>query len=283
MSLRESPELTAAQLAAHRANAQHSTGPRTEEGKSRSRLNALRHGRWATGLAWSEESLRALGEDATEFERLREDLLLAEGPSHDPLWELQIEDLARLYWRRRRLERAWEAPAKAALGETGESSLAAVTPQGALLLKQLDSVDRAIDRKTRLLLRLREAEERQERRLDRIGTRQRDPVFGCDEPLDKAECLGTEDEEALDKELARAEAELRALEEETARREAEERPAGVLNESAGKNLESAERSRNVDENKGPGLKTVTSDEPKGRGKGTGDKLQGTGKTVTSGK
>src|SRR5438067_1915523 len=32
------------QLRANRANAQNSTGPRTEEGKQRSRLNGLRHG-----------------------------------------------------------------------------------------------------------------------------------------------------------------------------------------------------------------------------------------------
>jgi hypothetical protein len=36
--------MTAAQLAASRANAQLSTGPRTEEGKRRSSLNAFRHG-----------------------------------------------------------------------------------------------------------------------------------------------------------------------------------------------------------------------------------------------
>ena len=36
--------MTASQLAASRANAQLSTGPRTEEGKRRSSLNAFRHG-----------------------------------------------------------------------------------------------------------------------------------------------------------------------------------------------------------------------------------------------
>ena len=36
--------MTAAQLTANRENAQHSTGPRTQEGRKRSSLNAFRHG-----------------------------------------------------------------------------------------------------------------------------------------------------------------------------------------------------------------------------------------------
>jgi hypothetical protein len=36
--------MTAAQLTANRENAQHSSGPRTQEGKKRSSLNAFRHG-----------------------------------------------------------------------------------------------------------------------------------------------------------------------------------------------------------------------------------------------
>ena len=44
MSLRKSPTLTPAFLAANRRNARKSTGPRTPGGKSRSRLNSLRNG-----------------------------------------------------------------------------------------------------------------------------------------------------------------------------------------------------------------------------------------------
>jgi hypothetical protein len=47
MSLRKSPRLTPALFAAARKNAQHSTGPRTPAGKQNSRLNALKHGRYA--------------------------------------------------------------------------------------------------------------------------------------------------------------------------------------------------------------------------------------------
>ena len=47
MSLRKSPQLTPALLAAARDNAQHSTGPRSAAAKQNSRLNALNSdGRW---------------------------------------------------------------------------------------------------------------------------------------------------------------------------------------------------------------------------------------------
>ena len=47
MSLRRSPRLTPELLAAKRRNAQHSTGPRTAAGKQISKLNGLKHGRYA--------------------------------------------------------------------------------------------------------------------------------------------------------------------------------------------------------------------------------------------
>jgi hypothetical protein len=50
MSLRKLPCLTPASLAARRANALKSTGPRTECGKARVALNALKHGQRAVAL-----------------------------------------------------------------------------------------------------------------------------------------------------------------------------------------------------------------------------------------
>jgi len=44
MSLRKSPRVTPAMLAANRANAKKSTGPRTSAGKARVRLNPLKRG-----------------------------------------------------------------------------------------------------------------------------------------------------------------------------------------------------------------------------------------------
>ncbi len=79
-----------------------STGPRTQAGKARARLNALKR----TFPAGSfKESMIALGEDPEEYSRLYRDLLAAYEPA-DRLWAKQVEDLAQLYWRRARLERA---------------------------------------------------------------------------------------------------------------------------------------------------------------------------------
>ena len=50
---------TPAQLAANRANAQRSTGPRSVEGKSVSRFNALKHGVDAASIALPGEDSAA--------------------------------------------------------------------------------------------------------------------------------------------------------------------------------------------------------------------------------
>ncbi len=49
----------------------------------------------------------ALGEDPAEYDRLYQDLVSAYQPT-DALWAKQVEDLARLYWNRARLDRAKE-------------------------------------------------------------------------------------------------------------------------------------------------------------------------------
>ena len=112
MSLRKSPQLTPALLAAARHNAQHSTGPRSPAAKQNIKLNALKH-----GARVSEENrclaMLALGEDPQEFENLKQELMSA--CPGDALWEKQIEDLAWLYCRRERLERAEEGLRRRAL------------------------------------------------------------------------------------------------------------------------------------------------------------------------
>jgi hypothetical protein len=113
MSLRKSPELTPELLAAARQNAQHSTGPRSAAAKQNSKLNALKHG----GRVRHEnrcQAMLALGEDPEQFQTLIQELMRAFGPG-DALWEKQIEDLAWLYWRRKRLERAQDGLRRRAL------------------------------------------------------------------------------------------------------------------------------------------------------------------------
>jgi hypothetical protein len=113
MSLRKSPQLTPALLAAARQNAQHSTGPRSAAAKQNSKLNALKHGGYVSDEN-RRQAMLALGEDPQEFENLKQELMSALGPG-DALWEKQIEDLTWLYCRRERLERAEEGMRRRAL------------------------------------------------------------------------------------------------------------------------------------------------------------------------
>jgi hypothetical protein len=100
-------------LAAARQNAQHSTGPRSPAAKQNSRLNALKHGAYASDEN-HHQAMLALGEDPEQFQTLTEELMSAFGPG-DALWEKQVEDLAWLYSRRERVERAEEGLKRRAL------------------------------------------------------------------------------------------------------------------------------------------------------------------------
>src|SRR5579862_5660428 len=65
---------TANQIAANRANAQKSTGPRTEEGKAKSCLNHLSHG-------FASSATVMPGEDPQEFIALHNDLAAEHQPA----------------------------------------------------------------------------------------------------------------------------------------------------------------------------------------------------------
>jgi hypothetical protein len=113
MSLRKSPQLTPALLAATRNNAQHSTGPRSPAAKQNSKLDALKQGGYVVDEN-RHQAMLALGEDPEQLQTLTQELMSAFRPG-DALWEKQIEDLAWLYCRREGLERAQEGLKRRAL------------------------------------------------------------------------------------------------------------------------------------------------------------------------
>jgi hypothetical protein len=94
MSLRKSTRLTPRRVDAARHNSERSTGPRSEAGKERMKMNALKHG---CDAAPENEAavLRVLGEDHERYAALKRELATAYGPG-DALWDRQLEDLAAL-------------------------------------------------------------------------------------------------------------------------------------------------------------------------------------------
>ena len=83
------------QIAANRANAQKSTGPRTDEGKAAVRLNALRHGLYASTAVLP-------GESREEFEQLC-DAIEAEWRPETPTEFIFAERIAVCHWSLRRI------------------------------------------------------------------------------------------------------------------------------------------------------------------------------------
>jgi len=84
--------------AANRANARHSTGPKTPEGKAVVRLNACWHGLLARDIVLP-------GEDADALENLRNRVRASLSPE-GPIEEFLVDRVINAMWRLRRLERA---------------------------------------------------------------------------------------------------------------------------------------------------------------------------------
>jgi hypothetical protein len=99
-----SGKLTPRELESRRENAQKSTGPRSEAGKRRASLNALKYGRY-TGPHTMEQSMLLLGEDPLEFHAFRDSLIASRQPA-DAVEQMLVEDIAMLAWKKRRLNRA---------------------------------------------------------------------------------------------------------------------------------------------------------------------------------
>ena len=86
------------QKTANQANARHSTGPKTLEGKAAVRFNAFRHGLLARDVVLP-------GEDADAFEDLWNQVRADLSPV-GPIEELLVDRIVNAIWRLRRLARA---------------------------------------------------------------------------------------------------------------------------------------------------------------------------------
>ena len=86
---------TQKQISANRRNAQKSTGPKSDEGKAVSSLNAVRHGFTAQHNVLSIE-------EAPEFDALRDEFLAEHQPA-TPTEFAQFELMVSAFWRLRRL------------------------------------------------------------------------------------------------------------------------------------------------------------------------------------
>ncbi len=101
---------TNAQIKANRNNAKKSTGPRTEEGKTRASKNALKHGLLARDTVLP-------GENPAEFDRQLSALEADIQPANSLEFEL-VRQIADSQWRMRRLTRLETGFLAAALDET---------------------------------------------------------------------------------------------------------------------------------------------------------------------
>ena len=95
------PALSPRRLAARRANAKKSTGPRTPEGKTAVRLNALKHGFFASDVVNPVLDGPARAE---EFNSLL-DALLEDFQPESARERIMIDEIAACCWRIRRLLR----------------------------------------------------------------------------------------------------------------------------------------------------------------------------------
>lgn len=83
-----------AQINANRANAQRSTGPRTEQGKARSSQNAVTHGLNCSGFIVTEDRQQ-------EFEDMRAELIEQHQPSTGAEWQIFLTMLHAAWGQRR--------------------------------------------------------------------------------------------------------------------------------------------------------------------------------------
>jgi hypothetical protein len=88
---------TIAQITANRANAQHSTGPKTPAGSDASKLNAIRHG-------LTSKHVVIKGEDPAAYDALRAELIAEYDPQSESEAML-VEHFVQNWWRLNRARR----------------------------------------------------------------------------------------------------------------------------------------------------------------------------------
>src|SRR6478735_611147 len=156
-----------AQINANRANALKSTGPRSAEGKSASRFNALKHGIDAASIVIP-------GEDPADYDAL------AAGYHRDfrpqsPSESFHVDTMLRADWQKRRRQRVEADLHRTLLAETPGASLAAALLSASPAAKLLARVQRQIAAFERTWYRanaeLRRAREQAEPAFDRTVER----------------------------------------------------------------------------------------------------------------
>src|SRR6478672_4999596 len=127
---------TQAQINANRANALKSTGPRSVEGKSASRFNALKHGIDAASLVIP-------GEDPADYDALVADYHRDFRPQ-SPSETFHVDTMLRADWQKRRLQRVEADLHRTLLAETPGATLAAALLSDSPAAKLLARVQRQI-------------------------------------------------------------------------------------------------------------------------------------------
>jgi hypothetical protein len=134
---------SSARQIANAQNAQLSTGPVTQEGKNRIRLNATRHG-------LTSKTLIIKGESVEEFEAMKTGFLRDYAPAND-VERAMAERVAENYWRLQRLYRAeagfFDAMMNETMGSIGEMfANTSATGRTNLFLRYLTAAERAYNR-----------------------------------------------------------------------------------------------------------------------------------------
>src|ERR1039458_9391577 len=161
---------TPAQITANRANAQKSTGPRSAEGKSASRFNALKHGIDAASLVIP-------GEDPAEYDALAAEYS-GEFRPQSPSEFFHVETMLRADWQKIRLQRVEADLFRTLLAESPGATLAAALLSDSPAAKLLARTQRQIAAFERTWYRAHTELHRARRQESRPGARYRAPGVG---------------------------------------------------------------------------------------------------------